>query len=106
MFFATFRDILKIGNHGSNSHLAPDVSFGNDSLFSNELQGFLLIARGQLEQGLVGPLSADFLQNPCKSWCSRPNLRRRSEKTSRTLPFATFEDIPHRFMNFKAPGMV
>ena len=80
LFSVTFMDIPKIGKRGSNSHLAPNVCFGNDSLFSNELQGFLLIARGRLEHGLVGPLSADSLQNPCKSWCSRPNLCRRSEK--------------------------
>ena len=29
----TFRDIPKIDNHGSNSHLAPNVCFGNDTFF-------------------------------------------------------------------------
>jgi len=32
-FSVTFRDIPKIGKHGSNSHLAPNVCFGNDTFF-------------------------------------------------------------------------
>ena len=30
LFSVTFRDIPKIDNHGSNSHLAPNVCFGNE----------------------------------------------------------------------------
>ena len=33
LFSVTFRDIPKIDNHGSNSHLAPNVCFGNDTFF-------------------------------------------------------------------------
>ena len=35
LFSVTFRDIPKIDNHGSNSHLAPNVCFGNDMFFEN-----------------------------------------------------------------------
>ena len=35
LFSVTFRDIPKIDNHGSNSHLAPNVCFGNDTFFEN-----------------------------------------------------------------------
>ena len=35
LFSVTVRDIPKIGKHGSNSHLAPNVCFGNDTFFEN-----------------------------------------------------------------------
>ena len=33
LFSVTFMDIPKIGKRGYNSHLAPNVCFGNDTFF-------------------------------------------------------------------------
>ena len=102
LFSVTFRDIPKIGNHGSNSHLAPNVCFGNDTFFENPNifpknfhEIFLNSNLRPVGVWLVGPLSADSLQNPCKSWCSRPNLRRRSGKWPGTEHFGTPEGTTH-----------
>ena len=49
LFSATFMDIPKIGNRGSNSHLAPNVFFGNEEKnifflnFQNKNLGILQI---------------------------------------------------------------
>ena len=102
LFSVTFRDIPKIGNHGSNSHLAPNVCFGNDTFFENPNifpknfhENVLNSNLRPVGVWLVGPLSADSLQNPCKSWCSRPNLRRRSGKWPGTEHFGTPEGTTH-----------
>ena len=70
LFSVTFRDIPKIDNHGSNSHLAPNVCFGNDTFFLKIQIFFKKITKIFLNSNLrpvgvwlVGPLSADSLQN-------------------------------------------
>ena len=85
LFSVTFRDIPKIGNHGSNSHLAPNVCFGNDTFFENQnifpkhFHEFLLNSNLRpVGVWLVGPLSADSLQNPCKSFVGPKSGRGRS----------------------------
>ena len=107
LFSVTFRDIPKIDNHGSNSHLAPNVCFGNDTFFENpnifpkKNSRFFLKLEFEAGWGMVGrSLSADSLQNPCKSWCSRPNLRRRSGKWPATEHFGTPEGTTHPQASF------